>query len=112
MLVVPDLIVAEAAYVLASAGIEPSEAAGHLLRVLELPGVEVMDRVVLRDALELWGGGRLDVADAYLAALARRVRGSGVLSFDRDFDRVPGMTRVDPTGGREGSGGSDRPRRA
>ncbi len=101
-LVLPDLIVAEAAYVLASAGVKPSEAAGHLLRVLELPGVEVMDRVVLREALELWGEGRLDLADAYLAALARRVRGSGVLSFDRDFDRVPGVTRVDP--GRHGEG--------
>lgn len=43
-LVLPDLIVAETAYVLGSARVEPSEAAGHLLGVLERPGVEVMDR--------------------------------------------------------------------
>ncbi|GIV00031.1 MAG: hypothetical protein KatS3mg014_1646 [Actinomycetota bacterium] len=33
-----------------------------------------MDRVVLRDTLELWGEGRLDVADAYLGALAGKAR--------------------------------------
>ena len=33
--------------------------------------------------------------DAYLAALALESDGQ-VISFDRDFDRVPGVTRVDP----------------
>ena len=95
-LVVPDLVLAELAYVLTSAGMPASAAAEHLMRILDLPGVEVMDEVALRDAVGLWALGRLDFADAYLAALARRVRGSGVLSFDRDLDRVPDVTRVDP----------------
>ena len=73
-----------------------SAAAEHLMRILDLPGVEVMDEVALRHAVDLWAQGRLDFADAYLAALAGRVSDSGVLSFDRDFDRVPGVTRVGP----------------
>ena len=95
-LVVPDLVLAELAYVLTSAGMPAPKAAEHLMRILDLPGVEVMDEVALRDAVGLWAQGRLDFADAYLAALARRVSESGVLSFDRDFDRLPGVTRVDP----------------
>jgi predicted nucleic acid-binding protein len=96
-LVVPDLVLAELAYVLTSAGVERERAAEHLARILDLPGVEVLDELVLRDTLDVWAGGRLDFADAYLAALARRVSDSGVLSFDRDLDRIPGVTRVDPS---------------
>jgi predicted nucleic acid-binding protein len=95
-LVLTDVVLAEACYVLASAGVAPAQAAGHLLRILDLPGVEVVDETVLRGTLELWSEGKLDVADAYLAALARRIRGGAVLSFDRDLERVPGVTRVDP----------------
>lgn len=104
-LVLPDLIVAEATYVLGSARVEPSEAAGHLLGVLERLGVEVMDRASSATLSSCGAQGRLDVAVAYLAAPARRVRGLGVLSFDRDFDRVPGVTPVDP--GRHGEGAVD-----
>ncbi len=95
-LIVPDIVVAEVAYVLVSSGIETPRAAELVERLLDLPGVEVLDEVLLRDALMLWSQGRLDFADAYLAALARRVSDSSVLSFDRDFDRVEGVTRIDP----------------
>lgn len=95
-LVVTDLVMAEVAYVLTSIGIPTRGAADLLIRILDLPAVEVTDEVMLRDSVDLWAEGRLDFADAYLAALSRRVSGSGVLSFDRDFDRVPGVIRVDP----------------
>jgi predicted nucleic acid-binding protein len=96
VLIVPDIVVAEVAYVLTSSGIETPRAAGLVERLLDLPGVEVVDEVLLRDALMLWSQDRPDFADAYLAALARRISDSGVLSFDRDFDRVEGVTRLDP----------------
>ena len=95
-LIVPDIVVAEVAYVLASSGIETRRAAGLIERLLALPGVEVVDEILLLDALTLWSEGRLDFADAYLAALARRFSDSRVLSFDRDLDRVEGVTRLDP----------------
>jgi len=98
-LVVTDLVLAELAYVLTSAGMAVRTAAEHVTRILDLPGVHVVDEVALRDAVDLWALGRLDFADAYLAALARRVSGGGVLSFDRDLDRVPGVARVDPAEG-------------
>ena len=94
--IVPDLVVAEVAYVLASSGIPADEAAGLIERLLALKGVEVADERLLRDALTLWSGGRLDFADAYLAALGRRIRDAGVLSFDRDLDGIEGVVRVDP----------------
>ena len=96
-LVVPDLVLAEVAYVLSSFGMPAPQAAEHLAQILDLPGVEVVDEVMIRDAVDLWAEGKLDFADAYLAALARRFTSSGVLSFDRDLDRVEGVTRFDPS---------------
>jgi predicted nucleic acid-binding protein len=95
-LIVPDIVVAEVAYVLVSSGIETPRAAELIDRLLDLPGIGVVDEVLLRDAVMLWSRGRLDFADAYLAALTRRISDSSVLSFDRDFDRVESVTRLDP----------------
>lgn len=93
----PDIVVAEVAYVLISSGVETPRAAELIDRLLDLPGIEVVDEVLLRDAVMLWSQGRLDFADAYLAALVRRISHSSVLSFDRDFDRVDGVPRLDPS---------------
>jgi predicted nucleic acid-binding protein len=95
-LMVPDIVVAEVVYVLISSGFETHRAAELIDRLLDLPGIEVVDEVMLRDAVMLWSQGRLDFADAYLAALTRRISDSSVLSFDRDFDRVESVTRLDP----------------
>jgi predicted nucleic-acid-binding protein len=92
----PDVVVAELAYVLTSVyELGVAEAAGLLGRILDLPGVEVADKPLLRDALLLWDQTRLDFTDAYLAALGRGVEGAGVLSFDRGFDRAEGVVRID-----------------
>lgn len=96
-IIVTDVVIAELAYVLTSVSeLRPRIAAERIREVLDLPGVEVADDEVIRDALYVWSGGKLDFADAYLAALARGTRGTGVLSFDRDHDRIDGVVRVDP----------------
>lgn len=97
VLLVPDVVVAELAYVLTLGyGFDVDHAAYLAAGVLELPGVAVADEPLLRDAIGLWGEGNADFADAYLAALARRVVNSGVLSFDRDLDAFPEVIRIDP----------------
>jgi len=97
-LILNDVVVAELAYVLTEVyELTNAEAAALIARLLDLPGVQVLDEQVLREALGIWESVRLDFADAYLAALARSVRDAGVLSFDRDFDRVPGVRRTEPS---------------
>jgi predicted nucleic acid-binding protein len=96
-LVLPDLVLAELAYVLTGViNLPVPEAAARLHTILDLPGVEVTDEALLRDALRLWSDAGLDFPDAYLAAQARWTREAGVLTFDRDLDRVEGAHRVDP----------------
>lgn len=96
--IVPDIVVAELAYVLTEVyGLTPAQAAARIADVLSLPGVEVADRALLEETLAIWRDRALDFADAYLAALAGTTIGTAVLSFDRDLDRIPGVRRVDPS---------------
>lgn len=96
--VLTDIIFAELAYVLTEVyELGRADAADRLQRILDLPGLHVSDEEFLRGALELWKTSRLDFADAHLAALAVRIKDAAVLSFDKDFDRLDGVTRLDPT---------------
>jgi predicted nucleic acid-binding protein len=95
--VVPDLIVAELAYVLTGVvGLSKSEAADRIVSVLGLGPIVVADEPLLRDALALWVSERIDFPDAYLAAQVRRFERTAVLSFDEDFDRIEGVERIGP----------------
>jgi len=97
VIVVTDVVVAELAYVLTSVyGVNRAEAATKVAALLGLPGLECSDPELLADALALWARGRLDFADAYLAAIGRSFQGAALLSFDLDFDKVDGVERVDP----------------
>lgn len=95
--ILTDVVIAELAYVLTTVYLlTAAAAADRILALLELPRVEVVDDLVVRDAISTWSSGRIDFADAYLAALNRRVEGSAVLSFDSDFDALEGVTRIEP----------------
>ena len=96
-ILVTDLVVAELCYVLTSFhGLQKASAAERILSILAHPSVHVSSLGVLHDALRLWAWTRLGFPDAYLAALDRQTEGTAVLSFDRDFDRIEGVERVDP----------------
>lgn len=96
-LIVPDLVVAELAYVLTSVyRLSNDDAGERITELLSLPGVEVADSDLLRDVVSIWRLGHLDFTDAYLAGLARATKDIGLLSFDKDFDTITGAQRTDP----------------
>jgi predicted nucleic acid-binding protein len=94
---IPDVVVAELAFVLTSVyTLTVQETAGAIGRLLEHRSVVVDDAGALFTALDLWSVTALDFVDAYLAATTWASESVGVLSFDRDFDRVLGIKRFDP----------------
>jgi predicted nucleic acid-binding protein len=52
-------------------------------------------RMYLR-ALDLYVAMNIDFVDALSVAQTERAKVTTILSFDRDFDRVPGITRQGP----------------
>jgi predicted nucleic acid-binding protein len=63
--------------------------------VLAHPPVQAAEETVLLRAVELYETARVHFAEAYLVAMAERSDGL-VASFDRDLDRIDGVTRVEP----------------
>lgn len=96
-LLLPDLIVAEVVYVLESFyDFSRLRIAASLETVITSSAIAVIDALVLLRALEIYASLPLDFADAYLAASAERSGVRTVASFDRDFDRIGTIHRVEP----------------
>ena len=93
----PDLILAEVAYVLESYYQTPRAQVAETLRaVLAFPAVKSVDAELLQRAVEVYDVHRLDFAESYLVACAERSGISVVASFDRSIDRVGTVRRVEP----------------
>ena len=96
-LLLPDLVVAETAYVLGKVyGAPRTEVARALRSVLALPSVHSPDRDVLLRSIEVYEKHGLDFADAYLVAVAEASGVGAVISFDRDFDKLETIARIEP----------------
>ena len=96
-LLLPDLTLAEIAYVLESFYETPrSQVAATLRAVLAFQAIRVVDAELLQRAVEIYDAHRLDFADAYLVASAERTGVAEIASFDRAIDRVGTVRRVEP----------------
>ena len=96
-LLLPDLILAEVAYVLESFYDTPrAQVATTLRAVLAFPAIQVLDADLLQQAVEVYEVHRLDFADAYLVASAERTGIGVIASFDRTIDRVATVRREEP----------------
>jgi predicted nucleic acid-binding protein len=95
-----EAIVAEVVHVLASPtlyGLAPADIEARLKPVLELPGVRLPQKRITLRALELFAlHPRLDYPDALCVAHMEHEGLRTILSYDRDFDRVPGIVRDEP----------------
>lgn len=97
-LLLPDLILAEVAYVLESFYETPrAQVATTLRAVLAFPAIRVVDADLLQRAVEVYEVHRLDFADAYLVASAERTGIGVIASFDRTIDRVTTVRREEPS---------------
>ncbi|MEI8088600.1 MAG: PIN domain-containing protein [Opitutaceae bacterium] len=72
---------------------ERASTADAVLRVLNLPGVSDAHAPWLAAALELYRDTNVDAPDCFLAAQAKHA-GKGIISFDRDFRKFPGVTTL------------------
>jgi predicted nucleic acid-binding protein len=67
-----------------------------VLGVLNLPGIVLPGKRRVRQAFMLYVELNLPFADAYHAVLAMELGAGEIVSFDRDFDRIPDVRRAEP----------------
>jgi predicted nucleic acid-binding protein len=96
-LLIAVLTVAEVVWVLESFyGHSKAEIAETMSQFLFCDGLEVEGLDLIIEALTLYQGKNLDFADAFLAATALRRGPQAIYSFDQDFNRIPGIRRLEP----------------
>lgn len=64
--------------------------------ILEVPVMVIEERQRVLEALNFYADLNLPFADAYHAAVTLDEGLDAVLSFDRHFDRIPGIRRLEP----------------
>jgi len=67
-----------------------------LLPLIELPGIVLPNKRRYRTAFDLYLNLNLPFADAYHAAVMRSLKLTEIITFDREFNRVPGINRHEP----------------
>lgn len=98
-LVISEAVVAEVVYVLSSASLYalPRTEIAELLRpILENRGVMLEHKGSILKALDLYERTNLDIEDCIFAEHVRRGQLDGIYSFDRGFDRLPDVRRIEP----------------
>lgn len=96
-LIVHPVVVAETVFVLGGPrlAVPLTDQVRALNALLDLP-LEILERNVVQQAVELYADGATGWLDCYLAAYARAVGEGKVVSFDAGFDRLEGVSRLVP----------------
>jgi predicted nucleic acid-binding protein len=89
-----DTVIFETVFTLSSVyRMSRSDLVAGLSPLIELPGVVLPGKEMFRAAFDLFLSTSIGFADCYHATVMRRLGLTEVLSFDRDFDKLPGITR-------------------
>jgi predicted nucleic acid-binding protein len=96
----PDTVIGDAVYVLASPRIynlARTQVAALLTSLVRLSHFHVQNRRTVLTALQLYGTTNgLDFGDAMIAAAMQENSSGEVYSYDRHFDRIPGIQCREP----------------
>jgi predicted nucleic acid-binding protein len=94
-----DTVVFEAVFTLERFYRVPRSAIRDALQpILHLPGVILPGKTAYSRVFDLYvGSAGLSFADCFQIVLAQRLNLRSIISFNRAIDRVPGVTREEPT---------------
>jgi predicted nucleic acid-binding protein len=94
-----EAIIAEIVYVLSSRTLYhlPRADVAYLLRpLLENPGLQVEHEATILSALDRYVQSNLDFEDCLVVEHSLRLQLADIYTYDRGFNRVPGLRRLEP----------------
>jgi len=95
-----EAVLAEIVYVLSSRrqyGLATDEIVARLKPIVMLPGLKIAHKRLYLRALDIYASHTdLDFEDAIAIATVERMEPAELYSYDTDFDRVAGVTRLEP----------------
>ena len=92
-----DTVIFEVVFTLQRTYKKPrADIAAALLPLIELPGIVLPNNRRFRRVFDFYVRLNIAFADAYHAVLMERLKLSEVVTFDREFDRIPNIIRSEP----------------
>lgn len=67
-----------------------------VLSIIDLPGIELPGKQRLHQVFDYYVRYNVSFTDAYHAVLMSRLHLSEIVSFDTDYDKLPGIVRREP----------------
>lgn len=96
-LITSPMVMFEVVYTLAGYYHTPRDRVRDLLLpIINLRGLGLPGKQLMRQALDLYCESRISLADAYSACLMLSRGEAEIYSYDTDFDRIEGITRLEP----------------
>jgi len=93
----PDLVLADVVWTLESYYRQSKEAIADLIvPLISLRGLSCCSKETVFTAISLYARHNIDWTDAFVAADLLSRGNNGIYSYDRDFDRVSGIARIEP----------------
>ncbi len=83
------------------------EVRDKLLPLIQLPGIRLEQKDLFEPVFDLAIEQNIDFQDAFNVVIMRSLQLSEIYSWDRHFDRIDGITRIEP--GADASGESESP---
>ena len=92
-----DIVIFETVYTLQRFYKQPKgKIRDALLPLINLPGIVLPGKRRLAQIFDLYVSLNMPFADAYVAVETRRLGLTDIVSFDREFDKLPDISRVEP----------------
>lgn len=96
-LITSALVVFEVIWTLFSFYQEPKESIiEKIVSLLNLPNLEVEHKEGFLEALVIWQEKNVDFNDVFNSVWARRQKASAIYSYDKHFDKLPQVPRLEP----------------
>lgn len=95
-----DLAIAEVVFVLSNKktyGFGRTAIKEALLPLIELPNLVLANKAHYERIFELYTTSKIDFIDCYHAVFVEQTEEAALYSYDRHFDEIQGITRIEPT---------------
>lgn len=94
-----DIVIFEAVYILESPknyGLSRTQIRGGLGQLLTLNGLRLPNKRLYQKAFDLYCDMNISFADAFNAAYMQSEGLTEIYSYDTDFNKLPGIKRIEP----------------
>ncbi len=97
LLITSTLVIAEIIWTLSSYYRVPKDQIIEKLSIIiGSDAVQILDKDLIAEALVLYARKNVDYIDAYNAVLLKHLNLKEIYSYDRDFDKIDGIDRLEP----------------